>query len=41
MRAGLKYEGDDHKKVTKSVYTVNNLILYLTENDTKFTAEEL
>ena len=41
MREGLKYEGHDHKKAVKCMYTVNNLMIYLTENATKFTAEEM
>ena len=36
MRAGLKYEGHDHDKAAKRLYTVNNLIIYLAENATKF-----
>ena len=36
VRAGLKYEGHDHDKAAKRLYTVNNLIIYLAENATKF-----
>ena len=41
MRAGLKYEGHDHKKAAKRMYTINNLMVYLAENTTKFTVEEM
>ena len=41
MRAGLKYEGHGHKKAAKRIYTVNNLMIYLAENATKFTAEDM
>ena len=41
MREGLKYEGHDHKKAVKRMYMVNNLMMYLAENSTKFTAEDI
>ena len=41
MRAGLKYKDHDHEKAAKCVYTVNNLMIYLTENVTNFTREEM
>ena len=41
MRAGLKYEGQDHKKATKLLYTVSNLMIYLADNAAKFTEEEI
>ena len=41
MRAGLKYEGHNHKKSAKCLYTVNNLMIYLTENATEFTADQM
>ena len=41
MRNGLKYEGHDHKKVVKRLYTVNNLMIYLAGNATKFTPEKM
>ena len=41
MRAGLKYKGHDHEMAAKRMYTVNNLMIYLAENATKFTAEEM
>ena len=31
MRDGLKYEGRDHKKAVKRLYTVNNLMIYLAD----------
>ena len=41
MRDGLKYDGRNHEKAVKRVYTVNNLMIYLAENATKFTPEEM
>ena len=41
MRAGLTYKGHDHEKAVKCMYTVNNLMIYLAENATKFTPEEM
>ena len=41
MRAGLDYKGHDHEKAVKRIYTINNLMVYLAENATKFSAEEL
>ena len=41
MRAGLKYEGHDHEKAAKRLYTINNLMIYLEGNATKFAAEEM
>ena len=41
MRAGCKYKGPNHEKAAKRLYTVNNLMMYLTENVTKFTVEEM
>ena len=41
MRMSLKYESHVHKKATKRMYTVNNPMIYLAENATKFTAEEM
>ena len=41
MRAGLTYKGHDHEKAVKCMYTVNGLMVYLAENTTKFTLEEL
>ena len=41
MRAGLKYEGHNHKKAANRLYTVNNLLVYLAENATKFTTGEM
>ena len=41
MHAGLKYEGHDHKKASKCIYTVNILMMYLAENAAKFTTEEM
>ena len=41
MRAGLKYEGHGHENAAKHMYTVNNLMIYLAENVTKFTADEM
>ena len=41
MRAGLTYKGHDHEKAVKCMYTVNGLMVYLAENTTKFTSEEL
>ena len=41
MRECLKYEGHDHKKAAKRMYTINNLMVYLAENTTKFTVEEM
>ena len=37
-----KYEGHDQEKAVKRLYTVkNNLMIYLAENTTKFTPEEI
>ena len=41
MRAGLKYEGHDHKKAAKRMYTINKFMIYLAENPMKLTAEEM
>ena len=41
MRAGFNYEGHDHEKAVKRLYTFNNLMIYLAENATKFSVEEL
>ena len=41
MRDGLKYKGHDYEKAVKCLYTVNNLMIYLAENATKFTPEEM
>ena len=41
MREGLKYEDHGHEKAVKRMYAVNNLMLYLAENATKFTPEEM
>ena len=41
MRGGLKYDGHDHEKAVMRLYTVNNLMIYLAENATKFTPEEM
>ena len=41
MREGLNYEGHDHEKAVKRMYMVNNFMIYLTENATKFTLEEM
>jgi len=38
MRAGLDYKGHDHEKAVKRIYTINNLMVYLAENATKFSA---
>ena len=39
MRAGLKYDGQDHEKAVKCIFTINKLMIYLAENTTKFTVE--
>ena len=41
MRDGLKYDGNDHEKAVKRLYTINNLMIYLAENAAKFTPEEM
>ena len=41
MRDGLKYKGHDQEKAVKRLYTVNDLMIYLEENATKFTLEEI
>ena len=41
MREGLKYKDHDHEKVVKRMHTLNNLMIYLAENATKFTPEEM
>ena len=42
MRAGqLHYQGHDHEKAVKRLYTLNNLMEYLAENATKFSPEEM
>ena len=41
MRDGLKYNGHNHEKAIKRLYTINNLMIYLAENAPKFTPEEM
>ena len=41
MRADLNYEGHDHKKAAKRMYTVNNLMIYLAKNAKDFAVEEM
>ena len=41
MRAGLSYQGHDHERAVKRLYTLNNLMEYLAENATKFSPEEM
>ena len=41
MRDGLKYKDHHHEKAVKRLYTVKNLMIYLAENATKLTPEEM